>query len=92
MLSFKDFRKWTEICAGIVRHYNCGWANGFKFGIKYWEIWNEPENPPMWDGTRQEFFELYRTASLRLLQFSKAAAETKLSAALQNRSSARRRR
>ena len=62
----RDFRKWAEICAGIVRHYNCGWANGFKFGIKYWEIWNEPENPPMWDGTRHEFFELYRTASNRL--------------------------
>ena len=62
----KDFKKWAEICAGVVRHYNCGWANGFKFGIKYWEIWNEPENPPMWSGTREQYFELYRTASLRL--------------------------
>ena len=62
----KDFKKWAEICAGIIRHYNCGWANGFKFGIRYWEIWNEPENPPMWDGTREQFFELYRTTSLRL--------------------------
>ena len=62
----KDFRKWAEICAGIVRHYNHGWANGFKLGIQYWEIWNEPENPPMWDGTREQFFELYRIASIRL--------------------------
>ena len=62
----KDFKKWAEICAGVVRHYNCGWANGFKFGIKYWEIWNEPENPPMWSGTREQYFELYRVASNRL--------------------------
>ena len=33
-----DFGKWAEICCGIVRHYNCGWADGFKYGIKYWEI------------------------------------------------------
>ena len=62
----KNYRKWAEICAGIVRHYNCGWADGFEFDIQYWEIWNEPENPPMWSGTREEYFELYRTASLRL--------------------------
>ena len=62
----KDFKKWAEICAGVVRHYNCGWGNGFKFGIKYWEIWNEPENPPMWSGTREQYFELYRITSTRL--------------------------
>ena len=62
----KDFKKWAEICAGIVRHYNHGWANGFELGIEYWEIWNEPENKPMWDGTREQYFELYRIASKRL--------------------------
>ena len=62
----KDFKKWAEICAGIIRHYNCGWANGFKYNIHYWEIWNEPENPPMWTGTREQYFELYRITSLRL--------------------------
>ena len=39
----RDFDKVAEIFAGIVRHYNRGWANGHKWGIKYWEIWNEPE-------------------------------------------------
>lgn len=62
----KDYRRWADICAGIVRHYNHGWANGFQFGIRYWEIWNEPENPPMWSGTREQYFELYRIASRRL--------------------------
>jgi len=38
-----DFDKMAEIFAGTVRHYNCGWGNGFKWGIKYWEIWNESD-------------------------------------------------
>ena len=58
-----DYQKWARICERIIMHYNYGWADGFEFGIKYWEIWNEPENPPMWTGTREEFFELYCTAS-----------------------------
>ncbi len=64
----KDFNKWADICAGIVRHYNEGWANGFHLGIRYWEIWNEPENPPMWSGTREQYFELYRITANRLKQ------------------------
>ncbi|MDD5707363.1 MAG: hypothetical protein PHR35_15680, partial [Kiritimatiellae bacterium] len=39
----KDFDAYAEVLAGIVRHYNKGWANGHKWGIKYWEIWNEPD-------------------------------------------------
>lgn len=62
----KDFAKWARICEHIVRHYNEGWAGGFKWGIEYWEIWNEPENPPMWLGTREQYFELYRVAANHL--------------------------
>ena len=67
-----DFAKWARICERIIRHYNEGWANGFNYNIKYWEIWNEPENPGntygkcMWDGTKEEFFDLYKTASKHL--------------------------
>ena len=44
-----DFDKVAEIFAGTVRHYNRGWANGHRWGIEYWEIWNEPENEKsMW--------------------------------------------
>ena len=66
----KDAAKWARICANIVRHYNEGWADGFRYGIEYWEIWNEPENPPMWTGTQAEFFDLYReTANLLKREF-----------------------
>ena len=44
-----DFEKVAEIFASTVRHYNRGWANGHDWGIKYWEIWNEPEGiESMW--------------------------------------------
>ena len=62
----EDNRKWAVICEHVVRHYNEGWANGSHYGIEYWEIWNEPENPPMWQGTKEQFFELYRVASRHL--------------------------
>ena len=39
----KDFDKVAEVFASIVRHYNKGWANGHEWGIRYWEIWNEPD-------------------------------------------------
>ncbi len=66
----EDFAKWARVCANIVRHYNEGWANGFRYGIEYWEIWNEPENPPMWTGTEEAFFGLYReTANLLKKEF-----------------------
>ena len=38
-----DFDKVAESFAGTIRHYNEGWADGFKWDIKYWELWNEPD-------------------------------------------------
>lgn len=55
-----DPRKWADICLGIIRHYNEGWAKGYRNEIRYWEIWNEPENrPAMWTGTDEDYFRLY---------------------------------
>lgn len=62
-----DPAKWAEICSGIVRHYNQGWADGFRHGIEYWEIWNEPENrPAMWSGTDEQYLDLYAITARRL--------------------------
>ena len=68
----KDFAKWARICEHIIRHYNEGWADGFSFGIEYWEIWNEPDcrnadgSNPCWQGTDEQFIELYCTAAKHL--------------------------
>lgn len=63
----KDFNKWAIICEHIIMHYTEGWANGFRYDIEYWEIWNEPDldaddstNKRNWSGTANDFYELYR--------------------------------
>lgn len=62
-----DVRRWAQICTGVVRHYNEGWAAGPKLGIRYWEIWNEPENRPlMWTGNDAQFLDLYATTAKAL--------------------------
>ena len=62
-----DMEKWSAICLGIIRHYNEGWADGFHYNIRHWEIWNEPENrPAMWSGTDDDYLRLYRTAALAI--------------------------
>ena len=67
----KDPAKWARICEHIVRHYNEGWANGFHYGIEYWEIWNEPEGEgtwrqTMWIGTNEQYFNLYSVTANHL--------------------------
>lgn len=69
----KDFKKWAVICEQIIRHYTEGWADGFHFGIEYWEIWNEPDldaddsrHKRCWGGTKKEFFEFYDVAARHL--------------------------
>ena len=64
-----DYTKWSQICEHIILHYNEGWADGFRYGIRYWEIWNEPENSDdiadnhFWIGSDEEFFRLYDVAA-----------------------------
>ncbi len=59
-----DFNHWSQICLGIIRHYNEGWANGFHLGIEYFEIWNEVEiGKMMWSGKKEEYHRLYATAA-----------------------------
>ena len=69
----KDYQKWAKICEMIIRHYNEGWADGFTYGIKYWEIWNEPDfhiyslkDNMMWYGSPEQFYELYDVSSKHL--------------------------
>ena len=68
----KDFEKWARICEHIIRHYNEGWANGYEWGIEYWEIWNEADldrksdNKRCWTGTAAQFFDLYSVTARHL--------------------------
>ena len=63
----KDHAHFAEICAGIVRHYNSGWANGHRWNIAYWEIWNEPNLAGnMWDTGFDTYVKLYVDVAKRL--------------------------
>jgi hypothetical protein len=56
----QDPAQWAAVCLGILRHYTEGWAGGFRLNIRYWEIWNEPDNrPAMWTGSDEDYFRLY---------------------------------
>lgn len=68
----KDPAKWAVICEKVIRHYTEGWADGFHYNIRYWEIWNEPENHndpkrnEMWTGTADDYYELYNVTAKHL--------------------------
>ncbi len=68
----KDPEKWAVICEKVIRHYTEGWADGFRYNIRYWEIWNEPDNHfdpkinQMWTGTPEEYYELYNVTAKHL--------------------------
>lgn len=62
----KDPAKWARVCEHVIRHYTEGWAEGKRWNIRYWEIWNEPETTSGWQGTREEYFAFYRIASTYL--------------------------
>ncbi len=56
----RSFDRYAAIVEHIVLHYNRGWANGYHYGLRYWEIWNEPDLGKLfWGGTPQQYYELY---------------------------------
>ena len=70
----KDFAKWARVCEHIIAHYNEGWADGYHFGITYWEIWNEPDGDSCderhenwnWTGNAEQFYDLYEITAKHL--------------------------
>ncbi|HUN73996.1 MAG TPA: hypothetical protein VMU40_05725 [Steroidobacteraceae bacterium] len=56
----RDFDRYASIVEHIVLHYNRGWANGYHYGLRYWEVWNEPDLGRLfWGGTPRQYYELY---------------------------------
>jgi xylan 1,4-beta-xylosidase len=54
-----DPDKYAQIARHIVLHYNQGWDHGFHDGLRYWEVWNEPDFRVFWTGTPQQYYDLY---------------------------------
>lgn len=61
-----DIEKWARVAEHIIAHYNEGWASGFKFKIKYCEIWADADDPSGFSGSAEEFYELYRVCANHL--------------------------
>ena len=56
----RDFDRYASMAKHIVLNYNAGWAHGYRYGIRYWEIWNEPDlGKVFWSGTPEQYYELY---------------------------------
>lgn len=60
----KDFKAWAKLISKTMRFL----VN--TYGLKevrswYFELWNEP-NIPFWDGTREEYFLLYKETALAI--------------------------
>jgi len=56
----KDFSKWGKLVKKLISH----WIDRYSMQeVKTWyfEVWNEPNLRAFWDGTKSQYFELYKT-------------------------------
>jgi len=64
-----DYEKWGRIVIQILKHYNEGWANGFHYGIRWCEIWNEADLKQYWPGPLSEYAKFYCTVAKMLRDY-----------------------
>ena len=65
-----NFTAWAEVCKHITMHYNDGWANGYHYNIRYWEVWNEPDLIGFWNGTAEQYYTLYQITAETLKTYN----------------------
>ncbi|HEX8218966.1 MAG TPA: glycosyl hydrolase [Chloroflexia bacterium] len=49
------YEEWAELVAATVRHVN----GERRLGVRYWEVWNEPNLWGFWQGSYAEYLRLY---------------------------------
>lgn len=55
-----DYSRWAELITEFVKHCIERFGKG-EVSEWYFEVWNEPNLRPFWDGTKSGFFEFYKT-------------------------------
>jgi xylan 1,4-beta-xylosidase len=56
-----DYNKWGELVSHFTQH--CIGRYGLpEVRTWYFEVWNEPDLHGFWDGTKSQYFELYKTS------------------------------
>ncbi|WP_315762630.1 GH39 family glycosyl hydrolase [Sphingomonas sp. Y38-1Y] len=60
----RDLAKYEQVVENIVRHYVCGWGNGFDRAVSHWEFGDQPDFGALhFAGTPEQFYEMYAAAA-----------------------------
>lgn len=60
----RDLAKYEQVVENIVRHYTCGWGNGFENAVGYWEFGDQPDFGALhFSGTPDQFYAMYAAAA-----------------------------
>lgn len=54
-----DADKWARICRNIIGHYKNGEMGGMHLNITRVSVWEEPDNSRLFDGTLEQYVELF---------------------------------
>jgi len=68
-----DLDKWAQIVRHVVLHYNAAWGRGFRYGIRYWEIWNAPDSKQFWSASAADYYRLYDKTARAIQEADPAA-------------------
>jgi len=60
----RDLRKWANLVRDTVAHLNVH----KDFGAQYLEVWNEPTARVFWNGTLEEYLQLYEATAIAAKQ------------------------
>jgi hypothetical protein len=60
-----NFTVFAQAAVQVLKHYRQGWNDGFYFdSFDVVEVWNEPYLSEWWNGTADEYYELYHAVNL----------------------------
>lgn len=62
----KDIEKWADVALHIIMHFNAKWADGYKWNIKYFEIWSSPDTKNGFLGDVSDYVALYSLCAKKI--------------------------
>ncbi len=64
-----DYEEWAALVEATVLHVN----RDRKIGVRYWEVWNEPNQSSFWQSSYEEYLRLYDVTVQAVLRADPAA-------------------
>jgi xylan 1,4-beta-xylosidase len=58
----KDMQKWNGLIRALVEHWRERYGDA-EIAQWYFEVWNEPDLTYFWNGTHEQYFDLYRNTA-----------------------------